>query len=423
MKTINADIAIIGGGPAGLAAAIQANKSGISHDRILIIERNEFLGGILQQCIHDGFGILLFNKLLTGPEYAQIFVDDVRKREIKYMLGSTVTSIKKVNGGFSLEVCSKKFGIMNIMSKSIIFSTGCRERTRGQILIPGTRPAGIYTAGCVQNLVNLKGILPGKNIVILGSGDIGLIMARRLTLEGVNVKAVVEIMPYSSGLPRNIVQCLQDYNIPLYLKHTVVEIRGKKKLEEVVISRVDDNFRPIEGTERILPCDTLVLSVGLIPENELLRGLNIAIDPCTNGPIVDENLQTSIKGIFSCGNCLHVHDLVDYVTLEGKLAGKNAAEYVLGKMKEKKKIKVRKGSGLRYVLPHFISGKKDISLSTRVLEPGREKKIIVKSKNRILKEIFKRKVNPAEMIRFELRKENLEDVSGEIVVSLENSSL
>ena len=416
-EKMKVDLAIIGAGPAGLAAAIQANKSGIKAENILLIERNNSLGGILQQCIHDGFGVILFKKALTGPEYAQIFIDELEQRKIRYMLNSTVISVEKVGEGFILKVCSKENGFLEILARAIIFATGCRERTRSQIFTPGSRPAGIYTAGCVQNLMNLKGLLPGRSAVILGSGDVGLIMARRLTLEGIKVKAVVEIMPYCSGLPRNLVQCLQDYGIPLYLRHTVIDIRGKKRVKEVVIAKVDDKFNPVEGSEKIIPCDTLILSVGLIPENEIARNLGVAIDQKTQGPVVDENLQTSIKGVFACGNSLHVHDLVDYVTLEGKKAGKAAAEYLLFDRLGKCNIKIIAGKGIRYVLPHFISGKKDVSLFLRVTKPGRNKRLIARFQNRIIKEELKRKVNPAEMIKFELDKELLHDVR-EIEISL-----
>ena len=406
------DIAIIGGGPAGLSAAIAAKKSGI--DDILLIERNESLGGILNQCIHEGFGIEIFGEALTGPEYMQRFIDKVEQLKIPYMLNSMVLDINEKK---CITVCSPE-DLIKVKAKAIVLAMGCRERTRGQICIPGTRPSGIYTAGCAQNLINLKNYMVGKKIVILGSGDIGLIMARRFKLEGAEVLAVVEILPYSSGLPRNVVQCLEDYDIPLYLRHTVVDIRGIKRVEEVVIAEVDEKRRPIKGTERRIECDTLLLSVGLIPENELSKMAGVSLDPITNGSMVNENLETNVKGIFACGNVLHVHDLVDHVTLEAELAGESAAAFVKGELRNESNIKVTAGKGIRYVLPHLISGKNDVKFSLRVMYPDRDKKIVVRDGERILKKIPKMRINPSEMIQFNIKKEYLKGVKG-LTIELE----
>ncbi|HIE34558.1 MAG TPA: FAD-binding protein [Candidatus Altiarchaeales archaeon] len=406
------DVAIIGGGPAGLAAAISARENGAKN--ILIIERNENLGGILNQCIHEGFGIEIFKEVLTGPEYMQRFIDKVEDLKIPYFLNTMVIELTRNR---EIIACNES-GLYRIKAKAIILAMGCRERTRGHIAIPGTRPAGVYTAGTAQYFINLMNLMIGKEIVILGSGDIGLIMARRLTLEGAKVKAVVEILPYSSGLQRNIVQCLQDYEIPLYLQHTVTNIEGKKRVESVTIARVDENWKPMWGTEKKIKCDTLLLSVGLIPENDLSAKAGIEIDNITGGPVVDENLETSIEGIFACGNVLHVHDIVDFVTMESELAGRSAASYVLGKYERPDRIKTKAGDGVRYVLPHHISTKNYVRISLRVLCPGRDKFIVVRDKNRIIKKIKKIRVNPAEMIQFTLKESDMEG-SEELIISLE----
>ncbi len=398
------DIAIIGGGPAGMTAAIAARKKGI--ENLLLIERNESLGGILNQCIHEGFGVEIFKEALTGPEYMQRFIDEIRKKEIPYILNSMVIDISEDK---ELTIVNES-GLHRINAEAIILAMGCRERTRGQIGIPGSRPAGIYTAGAAQNFINLRNLMPGKRIVILGSGDIGLIMARRLTLEGAKVLAVVEILPYASGLPRNITQCLEDFGIPLYLRHTVIDIRGKSRVESVKIAEVDDKGCFIRGTEKEFECDTLLLSVGLIPENELSRKAGILLDPVTGGPIVNDRLETSVEGIFACGNSLHVHDMVDFVTMEGELAGIHAANFVRGAVNKKGRIKVRPGNGVRYTLPHYINGDSDVRLSLRVREPWRNRRLVVKGDERTLKEIRKLRLNPAEMIRIELKKEEFGDL-------------
>ena len=323
------DIVIIGGGPAGLAAAISAKENGC--DSILILEREEELGGILNQCIHNGFGLHVFKEELTGPEYADRYIKKVKHLGIEYLLNTMVTEItpEKV-----VTAMSRKEGLFEIKAKAIILAMGCRERSRGALNIPGYRPSGIFSAGTAQRLVNRDGYLPGREIVILGSGDIGLIMARRMTLEGAKVKLVAELRPYSGGLKRNIVQCLEDYNIPLKLSHTVVNIWGKERLEGVTLAQVDENLKPIPGTEEFISCDTLLLSVGLIPENELSVGMGIKIEKTTNGPEVNENLETSVEGVFACGNVLHVHDLVDHVSREAETAGRKAAIYVKDRKEE-----------------------------------------------------------------------------------------
>jgi len=321
---INVDAAIIGGGPAGLAAALECRKSGV--ENILIIERDKMLGGILNQCVHPGFGLHVFGEELTGPEYAQRYINMVAETDIKTMTDTMVLSVspEKV-----IRAINGRDGLVEIKAKTVIFAMGCRERTRGMLRIPGTRPSGIYTAGSAQRLVNINGVMPGKNIVILGSGDIGLIMARRMTLEGANVKGVYEIMPKSNGLKRNIVQCLNDFGIPLHLSRTVIGINGRERVEGVTVASVDEKMAPIAGTEEYISCDTLLLSVGLIPENELTRNAGIEMDTKTNGPVDKGNFETSIPGIYACGNVLRVYDLVDNVTKDSVLAGRAAAEKIL----------------------------------------------------------------------------------------------
>ena len=320
------DIVIIGGGPAGLAAALNARHQGI--ERLLILERDKELGGILNQCIHNGFGLHTFKEELTGPEYAWRYIRQVLEQKISYRLNTMVVDVAQEDGWKIVTAMSREKGMTMLRARAVILAMGCRERPRGALNVPGFRPAGIYTAGTAQRLVNMDGYMPGKEIVILGSGDIGLIMARRMTLEGATVKVVAEIMPKSGGLTRNIVQCLEDYGIPLKLNHTVIDIKGKDHIEGVTLAQVDENKEPVPGTQEAYRCDTLLLSVGLIPENELTRGLGARMDEKTHGPVVDERLQTTVAGVFACGNVLHVHDLADHVSQEAAEAGKHAADYV-----------------------------------------------------------------------------------------------
>ena len=346
------DIVIIGGGPAGLAAAAAARESGI--ESILILERDKELGGILNQCIHNGFGLHTFKEELTGPEYARRYIEKVEELKIEYLLNTMVIDIshEKV-----ITAMNRNEGLFEIQAKAVVLAMGCRERSRGALNIPGYRPAGIYSAGTAQRLVNMEGFMPGRKVVILGSGDIGLIMARRMTLEGAKVQVVAELLPYSGGLKRNIVQCLNDFDIPLKLSHTVVDIRGKYRVEGVTIAQVDNHGKPIPGTEEDYDCDTLLLSCGLIPENELSRGMGVDIEPVTSGPVVNESLETNIPGVFACGNVLHVHDLVDYVSEEAVVAGQNAAKYVNGQLLEKaeKVINLTATGGVRYTVPKTIA--------------------------------------------------------------------
>jgi NADPH-dependent 2,4-dienoyl-CoA reductase/sulfur reductase-like enzyme len=345
------DIVIIGGGPAGLAAAASAKREGV--DSILILERDTQLGGILNQCIHNGFGLHTFKEELTGPEYAQRFIDQVEELGIEYKLN---TMVMDITGGKEITAMNRTEGLFHIQAKAIILAMGCRERSRGALNIPGYRPAGIYSAGTAQRLVNIEGFMPGREVVILGSGDIGLIMARRMTLEGAKVKVVAELMPYSGGLKRNIVQCLDDFGIPLKLSHTVVDIRGKERLTGITLAQVDGKGKPIPGTEEDYSCDTLLLSCGLIPENELSRSIGVDMEPVTSGPIVNECLETSVPGVFACGNVLHVHDLVDFVSEEAAAAGRNAAAYVKsGSLGEASApITITATDGVRYTVPKMI---------------------------------------------------------------------
>ena len=344
------DIVIIGGGPAGLAAAEAAVQAGARD--VLILERDTRLGGILNQCIHNGFGLHTFKEELTGPEYAARFEAHVRALQIEYKLGTMVLSISPEK---TVTAVSREEGLVTIEAKAVILAMGCRERARGALNIPGFRPAGIFSAGTAQRLVNMEGYMPGREVVILGSGDIGLIMARRMTLEGAKVRVVAELQPYSGGLKRNIVQCLDDYGIPLKLSHTVTEIHGKERVTGVTISAVDENLKPIPGTEEFYSCDTLLLSVGLIPENELSTGAGVALSRVTNGPVVNESLETNVPGIFACGNVLHVHDLVDYVSEEAAAAGRAAAVYLQqGEQREDKAIHIKASGGVRYTVPSVI---------------------------------------------------------------------
>ena len=409
----NVDLVIIGGGPAGLAAAAAARKSGVQD--ILILERDSELGGILNQCIHNGFGLHTFKEELTGPEYAARFVTQVRELGIEYKLNTMVLDLAADK---TVTAMNKTDGLFQLHPKAVILAMGCRERPRGALNIPGYRPAGIFTAGTAQRLVNMEGCLPGRRVVILGSGDIGLIMARRMTLEGAHVQAVFELMPYPSGLPRNIVQCLDDYNIPLYLSHTVTEIHGRDRLTGVTISEVDANRRPIPGTEKEYKCDTLILSVGLIPENKLLEDAGIAIDPHTNGAVVDENLQTNVPGVFSAGNVLHVHDLVDFVSMESEALARHAAAYVEGKGIDPCTLDVKCGEGVGHTIPQKVSGKNDFSLSLRVRNHYRDCRIVVRQNGVEVAAKKMKKAIPAEMIQFKVSAAKLQE-TGALEVSVE----
>jgi NADPH-dependent 2,4-dienoyl-CoA reductase/sulfur reductase-like enzyme len=391
------DLAIVGGGPAGLAAAISAKKSGV--EKIIVLERNTVLGGILNQCIHDGFGVEIFKESLTGPEYAQRYIDEIAKLEIRALLNSMVL---KMSPERELLV-SAPTGLRVIRARSVILSTGCRERTRDMIGVPGRRPSGIFTAGVAQTYVNLQDRMIGDRIVILGSGNVGLIMARRLTLEGAKVLAVVEALPYTSGLPRNIVQCLNDYGIPLYLEHTITYIEGRDRVEAVTIAQVDRNFNAIKGTEKRIECDTVLLSVGLIPENEVARGAGIQIDPATGGPVVDSHLQTTLQGVFACGNSLHVHDIVDSATREGEAAGRSAAAFIEGKLPSGMKASLMPGRGIRYVLPQRPIHGLNTMLFFRVIEPAKNVSIVVNDGETCLKRVTMKHVHPAEMNRMLLQ--------------------
>lgn len=346
------DVVIIGGGPAGLAAGASVKENGV--DSVLIIERDRELGGILNQCIHNGFGLHTFKEELTGPEYAARFIEKVKSLNIEYKLNTMVLDITEDK---IVSYMNSDDGLVNIRAKAIILAMGCRERPRGALNIPGFRPAGIYSAGTAQRLVNIEGFMPGREVVILGSGDIGLIMARRMTLEGAKVKVVAEIMPYSGGLKRNIVQCLDDFDIPLKLSHTVVKIEGKERVEGVVLAKVDENMTPVAGSEEYYSCDTLLLSVGLIPENEISKSVGVDISSITNGSVVNESFETSIRGIFACGNVLHVHDLVDYVSEEARAAGFHAVKYIKGSINTDKKnaVKIGTSNGVRYTVPEIIN--------------------------------------------------------------------
>ena len=412
----NYDIIIIGGGPAGLAAAISAYDNG-SRD-ILILEREPVLGGILNQCIHNGFGLTRFKESLTGPEYAYRFVEEVRSRGIEYMCDTTVL---EVSSDKQVTAINSTKGVFSLSAKAIILAMGCRERSRGALNIAGTRPAGIYSAGTAQKYVNILGQMPGKRVVILGSGDIGLIMARRMTLEGAKVLAVCEIMPHSSGLKRNIVQCLDDYGIPLYLSHTIVKIEGKDRVSGVYIAQVDEKRRPIEGTEKYFECDTVLFSVGLIPENELSKGAGVSLSPATKGPIVYDDRETSVSGIFACGNVLHVHDLVDFVSEEAEIAGVSASNYAMGKGADRRVVSTTCGNNVSYVLPQML----DTNASGMVKLYFRVNKVIPNPTIRLTSNgedivVKKKKIAvPGEMESVVLTPAKLQSISGDVVVSVE----
>ncbi len=399
------DLVIIGGGPAGMSAAVAAYESGIKD--ILILERDRQLGGILQQCIHNGFGLHKFGEDLTGPEYAWKYEKRVKELGIEYKLNTMVLDLTddKV-----ITATNSENGVFQIAAKAVILAMGCRERSKGALNIAGTRPAGIYSAGTAQKYVNTNGFLPGKNVVILGSGDIGLIMARRMTLEGAKVHAVCELMPYSGGLARNIEQCLNDFDIPLRLGHTVVEIHGKERLEGVTIAKVDQNKKPIFETREYIPCDTLLLSVGLIPENELSKKAKIDINSITNGAVVDQDRQTSCDGIFACGNVLHVHDLVDFVSGEAEIAGKAAADYINGCKKDKTYIEINTDGKIRYTVPQIITEKKDVNVYFRVSDVYKNAKINVTDGQKSILSKRKPKLAPGEMEYVTITAEQLKNV-------------
>ncbi|BBE31224.1 pyridine nucleotide-disulfide oxidoreductase [Tepiditoga spiralis] len=407
------DVVVIGGGPAGLAAAVSAEKNGA---KTLIIERENKIGGILKQCIHDGFGLLKFHEKLSGPEYAYRYIE--MAKNIETLTSTFVTSVKKINDTFHFNLVTKD-GLLKVTSKSLILSTGCRERTAKQIFIHGTRPAGVYTAGTAQYFVNIMGYLPGKKTVILGSGDIGLIMARRLTLEGAEVLGVYEAKSTPSGLQRNIAQCLDDFNIPLHLSKTVTKVLGTERVEGVIVSSLDETMKILPNTEEFIECDSLILSVGLIPENEVAESLNITLDPSTKGPYVDDFLMSvDSKGVFSCGNALHVNDLVDYVSESGEIAGKNAANYSKNFEKNsiKEKVSIKKGNNILYVVPQYVSKEsKEFILYFRVNKVMKNKTVIIKDTENI---IFKKKylfLKPPEMEKIVLKINNPSQLKLEVI--------
>ncbi len=411
------DLIVVGGGPAGLAAAYEAYSDGVK--KILIIERDNELGGILNQCIHNGFGLHTFKEELTGPEYAQRFINMLQDTNVEVKLGTMVLDIDKDK---NVHAINPEEGYVVLKGKAIILSMGCRERTRGAINIPGDRPSGVFTAGAAQRYINMEGYMPGKKVLILGSGDIGLIMARRMTLEGAKVEGVVELMPYSNGLNRNIVQCLQDYDIPLFLSHTVIDIVGKERLEKVVIAEVDENRRPIKGTEKEFDVDTLLLSVGLIPENELSGKAGIEKDMRTNGLIVSESMETSIDGIFACGNVVHVHDLVDFVTQESKHAGKSAAKYIKDELKKGDSIKIINGQNVNYTVPQRVTVDAidgSMTVFMRVNNIYHDKALVVREGDKEIASFKRKHLAPSEMEKIILPKKLLEGVKGDLTISLE----
>lgn len=412
VNNITCDVAVIGGGPAGLAAAVAAKENGAQ--KVLIVERDGSLGGILQQCIHPGFGLTRFKEELTGPEYASIFEAQAREAGVETLMDAMVLEISG-----DTVTCTTVEGILTVTAGSIVLAMGCRERTRGNIRIPGSRPAGIYTAGAAQRLINRQNHMVGKEVVILGSGDIGMIMARRMTLEGAKVQAVVELMPYLAGLTRNRVQCLDDFGIPLLLSHTVTRITGNERVEGVYVAKVDGDKRPIPETERFFPCDTLLLSVGLVPENELSRTAGIRMDPVTNGPVVNQYMQTSLPNVFACGNVVHVNDLADNVSLESAVAGAQAARYVKGKLPKAPAVQCVAGTGVRYVCPHrlALTGEEiRVPLYFRVLAPddsGATLRAVCRGKVLATKKV--RRVSPGEMENLQVK---LAEVTGDVTIEL-----
>ena len=413
---INRDLVIIGGGSAGMAAAIEAKKNGI--DDIVILEKDSVLGGILNQCIHNGFGLTEFKEELTGPEYLSRFADQVKEMGIEYKLDSLVLNVSKEK---VVTYSNAKDGVVDIKAKAIVFATGCYERGPGAIQLAGDRVSGIITAGTAQKYLNIHGYLAGKRIVILGSGDIGLIMARRMTLEGAKVLCVSELMPYSNGLNRNIAQCLNDYNIPLYLSRSVLRVEGKGRVEKVVLASVDEKMKFIPGTEMEFECDTLLLSVGLIPYVSLLDNINVDMSS-TRGAKVNDLLETNIPGIFACGNCLHVHDVVDFVTDEGRDAGRSAARYIKGEINKSQKIKINPGNGVSYVIPQFIETglDHDVTFKFRVRKPIKNVFVNFSSNGEVVHKVVKPVLIPSEMVMIKVSKDKLMNVKGEeIEVGLE----
>ena len=408
------DLVVVGGGPAGMAAAVAAYDAGITD--VVILDREAQLGGILMQCIHNGFGLHKLGQELTGPEYAAVYAKKVAERGIQVYYETTVTGVSPDR----IVTAQSRQGILKFQADAVILAMGCRERSRGALNICGSRPAGVYSAGTAQKLMNCEGYMVGKKVVILGSGDIGLIMARRMSLEGAKVEAVCELMPYSGGLTRNIVQCLEDFGIPLYLSTTVAQIHGDKRLEGVTIAQVDERRQPIEETKRYIPCDTLLLSVGLIPENELTRGCGIPMDPITNGALVDDICQTQVPGIFACGNVLQVHDLVDYVSEEAERAGIGAADLILNGAAQGDVITTKPGNGVRYVIPQNIrKTDKDVSVFLRVTQPFGKVKFTVSAGDQVLATAKRLKAAPGEMEKITIKAEALANVTEPITVALE----
>lgn len=413
------DIVVIGGGPAGLAAAVSAFDSGVKD--VLILEREPRTGGILNQCIHNGFGLTRFKESLAGPEYAARFAKEAVARNIETLVETTVISISKDK---KITAINRENGVFTLQAKAIILAMGCRERSRGALNIAGSRPAGVFSAGTAQKYINIKGYMPGKEVVILGSGDIGLIMARRMTLEGAKVHAVAEIMPYSSGLKRNIVQCLDDFGIPLYLNHTITEIRGDKRVTGVTISQVDANKKPIKGTEKSFDCDTVLFSVGLIPENELTKGMGVQLSPRTKGAVVYQNRETMVDGVFACGNALQVHDLVDFVSEESELTGRAAAQYVQQGNKERDVIDLVNGKNINYVLPQKIDKniQGDVKLYFRVSNTFKNCTIKAECNGKELIKRVKRVAAPGEMETLVLSQKIIDELDGTVTLSLEENA-
>lgn len=410
------DVVVVGGGPAGLGAAVEAKKHGAN--KVLIIERDRELGGILNQCIHNGFGLHEFKEELTGPEYATRFIKMVEENDIDYMLNTMVLSIENRN-----IIALGEEGLIDIEAVAIVLAMGCRERTRGAIDLAGYRPAGVYTAGAAQRFMNMEGYMVGKKVVIYGSGDIGLIMARRMTLEGAKVEAVVEVNPHSSGLTRNIVQCLDDFNIPLLLQHGITYVHGKNRVTGVTISKLDNNRNPIEGTSREIECDTVLLSVGLIPENELSSDIGVELHNTTKGPVVNNKMQTNVDGVFACGNVVHVHDLVDFVTKESRIAGRNAALYVLNKIENNDTIDTEAGDGIGYIVPQQIDTKigEEVNLFMRVRDIYSNRKLVVRDGDEIILQKKRPHMIPSEMENLKLSAEIIKNLKGNISVCVEEA--